>query len=103
MLFVIQHWKEGLRSFLAASGTVLRDEVRCTLDKEKRQDSVGMGMLTNSVLVHKSNSCLAVEESFYFLRMESFQEMNPLMKTKMTVILEMNQDLQVSLTRAFLE
>jgi hypothetical protein len=62
-----------------------------------------MGMLTNSVLVHKSNSCLAVEESFYFLRMGSFQEMNPLTKKKMTVIHEMNQDLQVFLAQAFLQ
>ena len=61
-----------------------------------------MGMLTNSALVHKSNSCPAVEESFYFLRMGSFQEMNPLKKKKMTVIHEMNQDLQVFLAQAFL-
>jgi hypothetical protein len=102
MLSEIQRWKEGLDLLLVALGTALRGEVRCTLGKERRRGSVGMGMLTNSVLVHKSNSCLVAEESFYFLRIGSFQEMNPLMKKKMTVIHEMNQDLQVFLAQAFL-
>ena len=102
MLSEIRHWKEGLDLLLVALGTALRDEVRCASGKERKQGSVGTGMLTNSALVHKSNSCLAVEESFYFLQMGSFQEMNPLMKKKMTVIHEMNQDLQVFLAQAFL-
>ena len=104
MFSEIQQRREGLDLLLAALGTAPQGEVRCILGKERRQDSVGMGMSTNSALVHKSNSCLAVEESFYFLRTESFQGMTHLMKTrtKTTVIHERNQGLLVFLLRAYL-